>query len=374
MVLSRPMPGSGQTKSEARGTASMRPGTIVLYTDQPDRSAALAHVLDQVASCLVLTIGGPGLPDAAEPVGLVADVDLLRPASVQGLRGLVAAVDRRSLPFLCLTRRMGARSLAEARALGADLCLPVETAHGTVLEALLAHLRPPRSPTAAKVGRGVERAGSALTRMLETARASEAVDAASVEAGLAPILSAVRGDGLATWLDTVRSYDDATYQHCLLVAGFAARFAIDLGFSEADQQQLVRAALVHDVGKARIPLEILNKPGRLDAGETAIMRAHAALGHEILVAAGGFDATTLAVVRHHHELLDGSGYPDGLSGADIGDVVRLTTICDIYAALVERRPYRAPMPPADAMQVLNAMGPKLDGALVRAFERTAAGP
>ncbi|WP_375463083.1 HD-GYP domain-containing protein [uncultured Methylobacterium sp.] len=348
----------------------MRADTLVLFTDQTDRSAVLAETLDQIAPCRVLSVGDTDANGAC--LGLVADVDLLRPATVRGLRTLLATVRRPGLPFICLTRRMGNRSLAEARALGAGLSLPVDTAPETVAEALLAHLQPPRSIREAKVARGVDRAGTALTRLLDTARAHDTVDAATVEGGLGPILTAVGAGGLACWLDTVRSYDDGTYQHCLLVAGLAARFSIDLGFSAADQQQLVRAALVHDVGKARIPLDILNKPGRLDPDEVAIMRTHAGLGHEILVAAGGFDAPTLAVVRHHHEMLDGSGYPDGLAGSEIGDIVRLTTICDIYAALVERRPYRAPMRSADAMAVLTGMAGKLDAALVRAFARTVA--
>ncbi|MFD0938221.1 HD-GYP domain-containing protein, partial [Methylobacterium trifolii] len=217
------------------------------------------------------------------------------------------------------------------------------------------------------------RAGAVITGLLDAARSTGTVDAAAIEGGLDPILTAVGAGGLTNWLATVRSYDDATYQHCLLVAGLAATFAIDLGFSERDRHQLVRAALVHDVGKARIPLAILNKPGPLDPAERTVMRDHAAFGHEILVAAGGFDPTVLAVVRHHHELLDGSGYPDGLSGGAIPDPVRLTTICDIYAALVERRPYRAPMPSAEAIGVLKGMTGKLDMALVHAFARTVSG-
>ena len=156
------------------------------------------------------------------------------------------------------------------------------------------------------------------------------------------------------------------------MAGLAATFAIGLGFSEPDRQQLVRAALVHDVGKAKIPLSILNKPGPLDASERAVMSEHAALGHAILVQAGGFDDAVLSVVRHHHEMLDGSGYPDGLAGRQIGDLVRLLTVCDIYAALVERRPYRAPMPSAKAIQVLYGMTGKLDMDFVRALERAVA--
>ncbi|MDE4909942.1 HD domain-containing protein [Methylobacterium sp. 092160098-2] len=147
-----------------------------------------------------------------------------------------------------------------------------------------------------------------------------------------------------------------------------------LRLSIGDRRSFVRAALVHDVGKTKIPLEILLKPGALTAEEMKVMRAHAALGHEMLLASGMTDKFALAVTRHHHEMLDGSGYPDGLSGAAISDPVRLLTICDIYAALTEDRPYRAAMSQAKALEILRGMAPaKLELALVEAFAASLAG-
>ena len=97
------------------------------------------------------------------------------------------------------------------------------------------------------------------------------------------------------------------------------------------------------------------------------MRTHARIGYELLREQGGYEPELLEVVLRHHELLDGSGYPDGLIGSQINDLVRLVTICDIYAALIERRPYRQVMEPAQAFKILQEMEGKLEGALVRAF-------
>ena len=353
----------------------MRAGTLVLYTDQPGRRADLVRALEQIAPCVPL---GPAEPPPPGPcLALVADLDLLQPSPLLGLRALIAASP--GLPRLFLMPSMGARSLSAARSLGGRLCLPADTPAATVVDALRSEIVPP-APRPVRRGLGgplvtqaADQAGAVIAQLLDSARDSGTVDAALIDESLNPILGAISVGGLTAWLETVRAYDDATYQHCLLVAGLAATFAIDLGFSAADRQLLVRAALVHDVGKAKIPLAILNKPGPLDAAERAVMREHAALGHAILVRAGGFDETVLRVVRHHHEMLDGSGYPDGLAGAAIPDVVRLITVCDVYAALVERRPYRPPMPVAEAMQILHGMVGKLDGDLVRAFERSVAG-
>jgi len=99
------------------------------------------------------------------------------------------------------------------------------------------------------------------------------------------------------------------------------------------------------------------------------MRTHPGIGYDILREQGDYEPEMLDVVLHHHELLDGSGYPDGLSGSQIGDLVRLITICDIYAALIERRPYKQPMASARAFEILQEMGNKLEAALVRAFTR-----
>lgn len=353
----------------------MRPGTLVLYTDRPERRQDLVRALDAIAPCHVRDASV--LAPAGDCLGFVADLDLLQPTLLRGLRALIAEAPH--LPRLFLMRSMGERSLSAARSLGAGLCLPFDTAAGIVAEAMRSHLAGPAAQTAsgrtaamrpsAMIAEAADRAGSVLAGLLDAARTTGTVDPRLVEHGLDPILDAVGEAGLGAWLDTVRAYDDATYQHCLLVAGLAATFAITLGFSLRDREHLVRAALVHDVGKARIPLEILNKAGPLDAGERTVMRTHAALGHAILIEAGGFDESLLAVVRHHHELLDGSGYPDRLSGGEIPDIVRLITVCDIYAALVERRPYRAPMPAAEAIRVLRGMEGKLDMALVRSFEQ-----
>jgi len=126
--------------------------------------------------------------------------------------------------------------------------------------------------------------------------------------------------------------------------------------------------MLHDIGKARIPLAILEKPGRLDESEMAVMRKHPEYGLEALGGECGLPSEMLDIVIHHHELLDGSGYPHRLQGKEISDLVRMMTIADIFAALIERRSYKPPMSGEAAYQVLLDMGPKLDVDLVRAFK------
>src|SRR3954452_1245187 len=125
--------------------------------------------------------------------------------------------------------------------------------------------------------------------------------------------------------------------------------------------------MLHDIGKARIPLSILEKPDRLDQDEMALMRKHPEYGLEALGANCALPPEMLDMVVHHHELLDGSGYPHGLMGNEISDLVRIMTISDIFGALIERRSYKPPLSGEAAYQILTDMGSKLDVDLVRAF-------
>jgi putative nucleotidyltransferase with HDIG domain len=210
-------------------------------------------------------------------------------------------------------------------------------------------------------------AGISFADMMDAAAQGDEISPRNVATGAEFVLQAIQQGGLRSWLDIVWEHDDTTYQHCLLVAGLAASFASQLGFGVADRRRLTKAALLHDIGKAVIPLEILNKPGRLSPEETAVMQTHASAGYDILARQGEFEPEQLSVVRHHHEYLDGSGYPDGLRGGQIPDLVRMVTICDVYAALVEKRPYKDPMPTEKAFAVMAGMEGKLDMDLMVAF-------
>jgi putative nucleotidyltransferase with HDIG domain len=181
------------------------------------------------------------------------------------------------------------------------------------------------------------------------------------------VVSQIDAEGLVRWIDTVRQHHSLTYQHCLLVTGVAVAFGRHLGFSSEDKQKLAFAALLHDIGKAGVPVAILEKPGPLVGEEVAAMRQHPLLGFEALRPVRGLDPDMLNMVVHHHEYLDGSGYPHGLEGRELSDLVRMMTIADVFGALIERRAYKAPLSSEAAYQVLEDMGPRLDADLVREF-------
>src|SRR6202043_2723208 len=137
-----------------------------------------------------------------------------------------------------------------------------------------------------------------LAEMMNAAAQDCPIDGPSVEAAARLVVETIAEAGIRRWLDVVWTHDDATYQHCLLVAGLAAAFALNLNFSINDRRVFTKAALVHDVGKAKITISILNKPGELSGDEMVIMRTHPKLGYDALYRQGDWDAETLDVVLH----------------------------------------------------------------------------
>ncbi len=198
-----------------------------------------------------------------------------------------------------------------------------------------------------------------------------AVDLAGTKAAGGKIAGSIAENGLSDWLATVRRHHEGTYQHCLLVTGVAVDFGLSLGIGSADLERLYSAAMFHDIGKARIPLAVLDKPGRLDEAERTLVQTHPVAGFEVLQGNRAISPEILDAVRHHHEFLDGSGYPDALCAESISDIVRVLTISDIFAALIEHRTYKPTMSREKAYEILQGMHGKLEKPLVDAFRDVA---
>ena len=340
--------------------------SVVMLADKPHRGRALADAARPVTHPLVAGLA-EGWSDLDHVRGVIADVSVERIEVQRCLGRLSDRLGGRPLPMVYVMQTMGEGEIKQAERLGATACFPPQTLPRALVTGLFRQIAPGKSMTELLVEHSFDRADQMFMDMFEAVRHGR-VPVEAIDREIDPVLLAIEVGGIRSWLDLVQAHDDMTFRHCLLVAGLAAHFTLHLGLSIDDRTSLVRAALVHDVGKAKIPLAILQKPGALDADELKVMRTHPALGHELLVTSGMTDALALAVTRHHHEMLDGSGYPDRLADVSIPDPVRLLTICDIYAALIEHRPYRRAMTQAEAIAILRRMTPdRLETALVEAF-------
>ncbi|MEP3427476.1 MAG: HD domain-containing phosphohydrolase [Roseibium sp.] len=171
------------------------------------------------------------------------------------------------------------------------------------------------------------------------------------------------------WLSLVDKHHSLTMQHSLEVANIMYRFATSLRMDDEEKLLLTKMALVHDIGKLKIPLAILDKPEKLSTREFDTIRKHPEIGADFLQEKGCLPDQILMGVRSHHEYLDGSGYPDGLAASEIPQFVRMLTIADIFAALTEKRAYKAPYSPRVAVTIMWDMKGKLDTDLLPIFNR-----
>lgn len=365
-----------QAKRYAPSSPKASGDRFLLITDRADRSTDLAGILSLAGE--VSQVSATDLDRRHDDYfRMVVDVDLANLDTVMRLRHRLEESAARRVPRYFVVRGDRHHGTMQAQALGATTIL----SHPFEAEVLLADISADCAATFASelansqevVCVGVAAAHQIFVKIFAGLKPGRGLSLNDVLEQEETITNALRTSGLKSWLDVVNRHHSSTYRHCLSVTGFAVAFAQHLQFSASDQRRLARAALLHDIGKAHIPLSILDKPGRLTDIEMAEMRRHSQLGHDLLVQQGGFPHEALDVVLHHHELLDGSGYPDALSGNDISDLVRMVTIADIYSALVERRSYRPGMERAAAYAILEGMAGKLDPDLLKEFRRVALG-
>jgi putative nucleotidyltransferase with HDIG domain len=350
---------------------------LLLASDRSDRGSELVDILESVGE--VDSISTSDIPDdpADHISGIVVDINLRSPESVQQVRNKLRTEAYRAMPRLFVLADALHHGSMQAWALGATDTISRPFDAEGILQRIHAAfpdtIRFDATASGKALNRGVEAAHAVLVKIFEKLPAGVPLKFSDIVEAENKILKAIKHSSLREWLTTVGCHHTDTYRHCLFVTGFAVAFAQHLGMREDDQRRLTRAALLHDVGKAFIPVAILDKPGKLTDEETSEIRKHPRLGYDALAAQGGFPPEMLDVVLHHHELLDGSGYPNGLRGDQISDIVRLTTIVDIYTALVENRAYRLPFTHTNAFSIMEQMDGKLDPHLLQAFRPVALG-
>jgi hypothetical protein len=180
-------------------------------------------------------------------------------------------------------------------------------------------------------------------------------------------LQRVYRETLASLSNALEAKDDYTSEHAGEVADLAVEVGRRLGLDDAALRAVELGALLHDIGKIRVPESILNKPGPLTDDEWELMRRHPEAGETILAPIAAL-ADVVPVVRSSHERWDGQGYPDGLAGEDIPVGARIVSVCDAYRAMVEPRPYRAARDPLWAREELRrTAGTQFDPACVDAL-------
>ena len=209
----------------------------------------------------------------------------------------------------------------------------------------------PASAEFARAAKICAQSKRAVTSMFQEARMGKAVDTAGAQKLVEEITDSVsRNPGALISLARLKTADDYTYMHSVAVCALMIALAKQLGLDEEQTRKLGIAGLLHDLGKALMPMEVLNKPGKLTDEEFAIIKTHPEEGYKLLLSSTGADEIALDVVLHHHEKTDGSGYPKRLKDVEISLHAKMGAVCDVYDAITSNRPYKAGWDPAESLR------------------------
>lgn len=191
------------------------------------------------------------------------------------------------------------------------------------------------------------------------------------EAVVADIAGSVaRNPSAIIGLSRLKRADDYTFMHSMAVSALMVALARTLGMDEKQVRVAGMAGLLHDVGKAQVPIAVLNKPGTLSEDEWEMMRSHPEHGHAMLIGTRGVTAEALDAVLHHHEKMDGTGYPHRLPGERIAHLTKMTSVCDVYDAITSDRPYKTGWQATFAIRKMTEWTGHFDDTIFKGFVRT----
>ena len=208
----------------------------------------------------------------------------------------------------------------------------------------------------------------AVEAMFREVRMGRMVDPSS----MLPLAEAISGSvqrhpGALISIARLKTADDYTYLHSVAVSALMVSLGRQMGLDDDACREAAMGGLLHDMGKACMPMEILNKPGRLTEAEFDVMRTHPAEGERLLRASGMENEGVLHMVLHHHEKFDGGGYPSQLPAPEIPLLTRMSTVCDVYDAITSNRPYKEGWDPGESLRQMASWKGQFDPAVLKAF-------
>ena len=211
----------------------------------------------------------------------------------------------------------------------------------------------------------------AVTSMFQEARMGKALNAADAVSIVEEISTSVmRNPGALISLARLKDKDDYTYMHSVAVCALMVALARQMGLDDEQTRQAGLAGLLHDIGKMIIPGDILNKPGKLTDTEFDVVKSHPVEGHKLLRGSEGIHDVALDVCLHHHEKIDGRGYPDRLKDTEISLYAKMGAVCDVYDAVTSNRPYKNGWEPAESISKMAEWNGHFDKVVFHAFVKS----
>lgn len=345
----------------------------LVIIDDNTTPRGVARSIPYICRAAMLPISEFDASVAADAQMLIFDLSLSLKRNVEFLRLVFSAFPGK--PKIVFTSKSDRQEIVQACAIGGAKVLGRTDSKNVLNMAMREIFRDAgiafamENPSA--TAEAARQADHLYTDIAQAVQNNEPLSKAAIANSAKSIVEAIASDGIDAWLGMVHQHHSHTYCHSMMVSGYAVAFARSLGFDEEATRVLALAGLLHDIGKVRIPLAILDKPGKLTEDEWRLVHRHPEYGRDILASQKGIDARIVQAAYSHHEFLDGSGYPEGLTGDDIPQLVRMLTICDIFSALTEERAYKDQYSRRVAYSILIDMGGKLDKALLKAFRPVA---
>ncbi|MDO8608150.1 MAG: HD domain-containing phosphohydrolase [Phaeospirillum sp.] len=305
------------------------------------------------------------------PTAVVLDENVSPRGGLALLREICCVPDLDRVPIICTATNDRSLFLADATAFGVRTTLVKPFRRSALLGAITKEINGKVERSWTRI-EPVQRAALKRTAKVFTAISDLMADGLpmpyeTLRHSCAPLVEAVTGGNYSDVLKGVRDHHNYSYVHSLRVAMFLTLFGHAIGVRGDDLIILATGGLVHDVGKMAVPQDVLNKPDRLTDDEMAIMRGHVVSTGSFLRDSPGLPRGALVIAEQHHEKLDGTGYPYGLKGKDVNELARMATIIDIFGALTDRRAYKAPMEPEQALHVMTQLGRQIDQHLLSMF-------
>ncbi len=220
-----------------------------------------------------------------------------------------------------------------------------------------------------KAARTYQASHRLVKSMMEDLRLGGSLDVPQIKEAVAECVDRVlQHEQAMTLLTRLKNRDEYTSQHSLNVALLAIALGRHLGMERKQLEELGECGLLHDIGKVRTPLEVLNKPGRLTPDEFHIMKEHPTEGRNILMGHSGLTSGATSVAHAHHERLDGTGYPRGLTGDQTTPYTKIVSVVDAYDAITSERPYKPGLTSLQGLKILNdSKGTHFDKTYVMRF-------
>jgi len=301
---------------------------------------------------------------------IIIQVNLNDPHAIDPLKNLMALPERSHIPALFILREFSRREIIQANTLGATDYIVYPCPDNKFLQLIDNMINKTGEKAWGKLSETQEEALKVSLKVVEKTfhNASKGLEVSQedVKDSCNLIIEATAKDGLTDWMNAIRQHHNYTYRHSMMVCGYLLSFGMLLGVTKTDLQMLAVGGMIHDIGKAKTPIEILEKSTELTFEEMDVINKHPEDGRYILEKEN-WDKVMIDIAAHHHEKLDGTGYPNGLKDTEISDPVRMAAIANTFSGLTDKRSYKPAMTAEKAIETMLEMKDHLDFPLVLSF-------